>query len=154
MGNASKLCEDGRIWGQNNKESGLHLGILVENQNLIDKQKRKGRRAQYIKQYQPKYYELHKEEIKLKQKQYRQRMKVEVLSHYSLGDYPVCAKCGIADIDILCLDHINGDGAKQRRKNPTLGSGIYLYVKKSGFPKGLQVLCFNCNMKKRITEGK
>jgi len=32
-----KICKDGRVWGQNNKEAGTHLGILT------------GRRRTYIK---------------------------------------------------------------------------------------------------------
>ncbi len=86
---------------------------------------------------------------------YRARVKETVISYYSNGTMR-CAVCGVNDIDVLCLDHINDDGAEMRKKYRTSGRGngagqnTYEAVKKLGFPEGLQVLCANCNLKKEI----
>lgn len=79
-----------------------------------------------------------------------QAQKFLVLSHYSNGSL-VCTHCGIADIDVLSLDHINGGGTQQRMQ---YGSHTYRWVINNAFPDGFQVLCFNCNWKKRITTKK
>jgi len=144
----SKICVDGRIWGQNNKALKFHTLDLVAYET---KEERKARYNELALMR----YRSNPEPQRTKQRAQRKRRKIEVLTHYSTADYPVCARCGITDIDILCLDHINGDGAERRRetKEP-LGKALYYYLKKAGFPDGLQVLCFNCNMKKRISEGK
>jgi hypothetical protein len=50
----------------------------------------------------------------------------------------------------LTLDHINGDGATQRRAiRKGGGRGFYSWVKRNGYPKDLQVLCWNCQWIKR-----
>ena len=84
------------------------------------------------------------------QRELRVRWKMDVLAYYSEG-IPHCAMCGFEDIRALCLDHINNDGADHREKlvgdrRGSIGGGIYRWIKKHGYPKGLQVLCANCNM--------
>ena len=79
-------------------------------------------------------------------KQLRQEQKLLVLSHYSRGT-PYCARCGIDDIDVLSIDHINGGGTQHRR---TVNPHTYRFLIKENFPEGFQVLCFNCNWKKRL----
>jgi len=72
----------------------------------------------------------------------QQQQKIKCLSHYSNGD-PKCAYpgCNVNDIDLLTIDHINGDGWKHKQK----GSKLYYYLIKQHFPKGFKVLCFNHN---------
>jgi len=90
-----------------------------------------------------------------KKKQYSRRsnrkLKIDVLSHYSNGIIK-CARCGINDIDILCLDHINGNGENHRRKLGKQGNGLHIYwwLKNNNYPLGFQVLCLNCNWKKHL----
>lgn len=89
------------------------------------------------------------------QRNLRRRLKVKTLTYYSIVDYPICARCGIIDIDILCLDHIEGGGRKDiRERNVVGGYKLYYQLKREGYPKGYQVLCANCNLKKQIVEGK
>lgn len=57
-----------------------------------------------------------------------------------------CRWCGQGDLDVLCLDHVNDNGAAHRRTIKTTNS--YQWIIKHGYPEGFQVLCFNCNMKK------
>ncbi len=78
------------------------------------------------------------------QKGRRQRERMVVLLHYS-NENPKCACCGERENKFLCIDHINGGGKKHRK---ITGSHFYRWVAKNGFPKGLQVLCHNCNMAK------
>lgn len=77
---------------------------------------------------------------------YYRKCKQETMSHY--GGF--CQCCGESRIDFLTLDHINQDGAEQRRKmgfnNSCTGFGFYLWLRKQNWPDlGLQVLCANCN---------
>ena len=61
-----------------------------------------------------------------------------------------CVDCGIIDVDVLDIDHVNNNGAEHRRKN-LYGYNLYRYLKKLGFPKDeYQLLCRNCNWKKEI----
>ena len=114
-----------------------------------------------------KYREAHRGEIRVKERQwyhnraeqvkaagarYRKRLKEQIIKHYS-DEACQCARCGMSDIDVLCIDHINGNGNEHRRSiGRTSGYGFYQWLNKEGLPDGFQVLCYNCNMKKRITE--
>lgn len=59
-----------------------------------------------------------------------------------------CMCCGESEKIFMTIDHINNDGAKERKG---LGnrSGVHLYrsLKKRGFPQdGYRLSCFNCNL--------
>jgi len=59
-----------------------------------------------------------------------------------------CVRCGEANHDLLSIDHINEDGA-QERKSLTLvklRSNIVNGVNRENY----QLLCFNCNLKKHL----
>jgi len=58
-----------------------------------------------------------------------------------------CACCGINDLDVLSIDHINGGGRKQHQKEGPLR---YNKLRRQGYPEGYQVLCMNCNQAKGI----
>ena len=81
------------------------------------------------------------------------QIKFEVLAHYSGVDHPQCANPFhfhdgqvVTRLSILSLDHINGDGHKDKGKNgKRIGSTtLYRKVKRLGYPDGFQVLCFSC----------
>ncbi len=55
-----------------------------------------------------------------------------------------CECCGESHPIFLDVDHINGDGAEQRRKDP-LQYTIYTWLVKNNFPPGFRLLCSNCN---------
>lgn len=84
---------------------------------------------------------------------YREETKILVFSHYGVDSKAKCCwkGCEIVDIDMLTLDHINDDGAKERRENHH-HSGFYgwLKLKNSNFPSGYQTLCWNHQWKKEI----
>lgn len=81
-------------------------------------------------------------------KQKRQELKIEVLGHYSQGS-PVCKVCGITDIRVLTIDHINGGGNRQKKTVGIAGNSFYRWLREQNYPEGYQVLCFNCNWIKR-----
>ena len=73
----------------------------------------------------------------------RQRTRRACLAHYSQGKL-ICACCGEKHIEFLGIDHINNDGAQERKR---LGHGnIHQHLKNLGYPDGYRVLCHNCNM--------
>lgn len=81
---------------------------------------------------------------------YRDKLKIEIMDYYGGGE---CKWCGIKDIDVLCIDHIDNDGAEDRLKRgvsgrSSAGTNAYEALKRDGFPEGFQVLCANCNLKK------
>jgi len=80
---------------------------------------------------------------------WRARLKRELVDAYG----GKCACCGESEIEFLTLDHINGDGAEERRRlggRCWAGPTFYSYLKKLGWPKGdYQILCYNCNCAKR-----
>lgn len=61
-----------------------------------------------------------------------------------------CAHCGFNDLRALQLDHINGDGAREKTSNR--GGTYYRRAVEAGHSK-FQVLCANCNWIKRADNG-
>lgn len=84
-------------------------------------------------------------------------LKELVINHYSHGKNrcmsPTCEVPGGAkDIDVLNIDHINGGGRRHMAEIKANGFGgtLYAWLRRNNFPDGFQVLCYNCNNKKRI----
>ncbi len=53
-------------------------------------------------------------------------------------------------LPFLVIDHINNDGAAERREKDAKGWTMYWDLKKRNYPGGYQVLCANCNMAKGV----
>ena len=75
--------------------------------------------------------------------------KIRVLTHYGKNGKLCCCclGCSVCDPDMLTLDHINNDGAKDRKAN---GTGTYIQIEKRRYPKGFQTLCCNHQWKKEV----
>lgn len=57
-----------------------------------------------------------------------------------------CSCCGIAELGLLTLDHIEGGGSKHRREIGIDGGyRFYQHLAKLNYPPGYRVLCWNCN---------
>lgn len=93
-----------------------------------------------------KSYQKHKEERRYQAKAQRQGVKLEVLTHYENGKL-ACVRCGFSDARALSIDHIDGGGKQAERQRKT---SIYSWLKRRGFPEGLQTLCMNCQFIKKI----
>jgi len=70
------------------------------------------------------------------------------------GGY-TCRCCGENEPMFLSIDHVDNNGAKERKSGLYAGSGygFYRWLRKSGFPSGYQVLCMNCNTGKHKNGG-
>lgn len=71
---------------------------------------------------------------------------IQVLFYYSNG-YMKCDLCGEDDIDVLNIDHENGDGMEHRK---TFKGNINNWLIQNNFPEGFRVLCRNCNWKENL----
>jgi len=62
-----------------------------------------------------------------------------------------CGFCPEHDPAALSIDHINDDGATERRRlGVHTGAPTYRRLKEQNYPKDrYQLLCFNCQWKKR-----
>ena len=90
----------------------------------------------------------HREKTRLlaERKESRIKMRMEALRVYSNGKVE-CACCGENRYEFLALDHINGGGKRHRIKLKALGGQQFiLALRRNGWPKGIRVLCHNCNM--------
>ena len=138
-----------------------------------EKQKLKNKKyRENHKEYFAKWYEDHKDEMKILQKEWYEENKTEqrikhkiynnehkeeeklrkytirldVLMHYSNGTFK-CKHCGEDHLEFLEVDHIHGGGKKHKRE---MGIGsMYYWLYMNNYPDGYQILCSNCNWRKR-----
>ncbi len=81
------------------------------------------------------------EECAEKAIEYHRKRKIEVMDAYG---GPICVGCGLDEVLILQMDHINGGGHKHAKEIGGRGK-IYQWLRKNNFPPGFRVLCPNCN---------
>ena len=75
----------------------------------------------------------------------RRKYRENVIKQYG-GE---CVCCGETEFKFLAIDHIKGGGRKHLKEIGGASSLIY-WLKKNGYPKGFQILCYNCNMAKGL----
>lgn len=102
------------------------------------------------------YYQGHKAKAMENCRNRRQKLRGEVLTHYGEGKL-ICVQCGYSDSRALSLDHINNNGAEERKKlfgrkqpNPR----FWEILIKLGYPEGYQTLCMNCQFIKEAVRKK
>ena len=150
--------------GQKPWNKGKILVPLVEQRKKINVRAREKYAKDIVKSRKKNrtWYQKHKEQESVRGKKYREKydkkikqriidLKLEVMAHYSKvisnSDIPVCACCKEKHIEFLTLDHING--RKSMNHKPSLKADkLCRTLKREGFPKGIQVLCWNCNSAK------
>lgn len=66
-----------------------------------------------------------------------------------------CTCCGETEKLFLSIDHIENNGAAERRAGLYKGGGsaFYAWLRKQNFPPGYQVLCMNCQVGKHKNGG-
>ena len=108
-------------------------------------------RKEKNKEYQRKYYSIHKLEVQKRERERCLVVKRKVLGHYSGGE-PICKKCSIKDLRVLSIDHLNNNGSTHRKEFTAVKKGgekFYTWLKHRNYPKEYQVLCMNCQFIKR-----
>ena len=105
---------------------------------------------------QNRWYHEHKEIRKTQRRTYLQKVKREGLVAYS-QDPPKCTCCGESTLAFLTLDHVNNDGAEDRKKllGHSRAGNLISILRRNRYPNKdrYQVLCFNCNMGKSVNGG-
>jgi len=104
-------------------------------------------RRERVKQYQRKY----PERLAVRMKRSRTKLRTEVIDAYGNK----CNCCGESIIQFLTIDHVNGDGNKDRLASGRKRGGHALYSKlrREKYPKGYRVLCWNCNSGRHVNGG-
>ncbi len=106
----------------------------------------------YIVKKSSNYSVANREKCRVWSTRAKNKLKAEVFARYCNGD--VKCTCGQDNIDLLTIDHVNGGGNKHRKEMgiKTAGYAFYRWLYKNSYPEGFQVLCWNCNFKKRLQE--
>lgn len=99
---------------------------------------------EYMRTYEKEWNKKNREKYLCQGVEKKRRLKNKVLSHYSHGTMS-CKKCGYNVTEVLCVDHIEGGGTKERE---LYGNNTYQRLHTLGYPEGHQVLCMNCNFVK------
>jgi len=119
------------------------------------------RNPEHVKDLRNQNYAKHKEKnrprLNKRGTERRRKRKLEVYSHYSNG-VPKCACCGVNGIEFLTVDHIitkleMGKDPKmieKRFRAKLKGDALNLWLVTNNFPKGFQILCWNCNFAKGV----
>lgn len=76
-----------------------------------------------------------------KAREHYKKLRLEGIKRYGNE----CKCCGEKIIEFLSIDHIDGGGNKHRKQ---IRSNMWQWLKNNNYPKGFQVLCFNCNCSK------
>jgi len=113
--------------------------------NCLHNQSKNNLIKKYGKPFNPNYIKENRERIKKNSKEYKIKLKKEVINSYG----GKCNCCGISDIKYLTVEHINGGGNKHKEKVGR-GSSFYMWLKKNGYPPEFTVLCYNCNCGKNF----
>lgn len=82
----------------------------------------------------------------LQSKEHLKNKRKEIIHHYSDGKME-CACCSEKIFEFLTIDHIIAVTKSIEWKNRE--TNLLHMLKKNNFPKGIQILCFNCNYGKR-----
>lgn len=97
------------------------------------------------------YYEKNREKYREQTQRRAADRKLRVLTHYGKnGELKCCWEgCEVSDMDMLTLDHVNNDGAKQRETSGWADQCAW--TERHGLPEGYQTLCWNHQWKKELT---
>jgi hypothetical protein len=81
---------------------------------------------------------------------YRAELRAELITAYG----GACSCCDERTPQFLQLDHINNDGAAERRRENANGVGFFARLKRRGWPKDrYRLLCANCNFGRLLNGG-
>ena len=101
-------------------------------------------RYQLRRKYHLEYKRLNREKCRKYYRDYNKKYRLKTIE--LLGNR--CIKCGFSDWRALQVDHINGGGSKDNRKNGKI-TGKIVYEEVLMNKSKYQLLCANCNWIKR-----
>ena len=102
-----------------------------------------------IKHFQDSEKNLSQKSENIQEREYRKKVKFEVLSHYSNGK-PKCSCCGYNENILgLSIDHIKPI-RKTKESGRLTSFRMYQYLKRENYPEDVQVLCISCNSAKSV----
>ena len=117
------------------------------------------RNPEHVKDLRNKNYAKHKEKnrprVNKKANERNKEKTLQVYTHYSNGS-PKCACCGVTGIEFLTVDHIipklemvkDSKMIKMGFRVTRKASNLCKWLVTNNFPKGFQILCWNCNFAK------
>ena len=109
--------------------------------SIVYHRKWKKENADKVREYAKRSYRKHIETARERGRRFgERRVQLHRDAVQALGGK--CVRCEITDIRVLGLNHINGDGWKDRKEKKT--DQIYREVV-AGTRSDLEVRCFNCN---------
>jgi len=148
--NPEKAKEGNKRYREKNKD-------IIKVKQHISYMKHQARNLEYARNYREKnkeilreirfkYYAKNRERENARTREINRRNRITIIGHYS-DDKFACNCCGEKEMRFLTVDHIAG-GGRQHLKSLRMmgGSSFYYWLLKNNFPKGYQILCFNCNM--------
>ena len=107
--------------------------------NLISKQWAKNH-PDKVREYTRK----NSEKIKKASKKRDKELRYDAIKYYSKNRFE-CRCCLESNYDFLTIDHVNNNGVEHRKQDPK-ANHLYRWLKNNKYPKGFQVLCYNCNV--------
>lgn len=110
-----------------------------------------------------KYYDEHRDRVRELGRTWREKNREKILAQsrerrkeyrarvlQALGGK--CASCGISDERVLQIDHVNGGGNKEYKREGNHDYSYYRRILEKNC-EGYQLLCANCNWIKRYENG-
>lgn len=101
-------------------------------------------------EYYKNYYKNNKHIILTKARIYGNNNKSKCLTYYSNVGFPSCNCCGINQINILTIDHINRINKTDDYRHR--GVRLYTWLINNNYPDGFETLCHNCNSGKHYRQ--
>jgi hypothetical protein len=134
-------------WREENREKYLAYSKKYNKEHREEQAERYRKNRKAICRQHHEYYVEHRDALIVRSINYTVQKREAIIT--ALGGK--CCRCSFSDIRALQVDHVNGDGYKERRK---YGNGYKNYKRileqvLSG-SKDYQVLCANCNQIKKI----
>jgi hypothetical protein len=77
----------------------------------------------------------------------RRMIRKKALSGYEIDNVSRCNCCGLTDIDVLDVHHINGNGKKEASAN------VCKRIIREQWPDDVEILCRNCHRSKHMNGG-
>jgi hypothetical protein len=97
-------------------------------------------------QISKKWRQNNRDKVNQQKREWYHQLRDEVIDAYG----GKCKCCDETRKEYLSIDHIDGNGNKQKREiGVRTPQEFYCWLKENNYPEEFQVLCFNCNCGKR-----